>query len=98
MCIPGRPHCICHDPQGKKTMTREEFKEWLKSIDSNGDGCISKDELRAELKRLGMSFTSWKAWRAMVHADLDRNNSIEGEQEIEELIKYAQNHWGITVI
>jgi len=83
--------------RGKKKMTREEFKEWLKCVDSNGDGCISKEELRAALKGLGMSFTSWKSWRAMVHADLDRSNSIQGEKEIEELIKYAQKRWGIIV-
>jgi len=84
--------------RGKKMMmTKEEFRQWLKSIDSNHDGHISMDELRAALKGLGMNFTAWKAWRAMVHADLNRNNSVEGDDEIEELIKYAAKRWGIIV-
>lgn len=78
-------------------MTKEQFKAWLKNIDRNGDGGISMDELRAALKGLGMHFAAWKAWRAMVHADRNHDKLIQGDQEVEELIKYAEKHWGIVV-
>lgn len=87
---------VSRSMQDKKT-TKEQFKAWLKNIDRNGDGCISMDELRAALKGHGMSFPAWKAWWAMVHADRNHDKLIQGDQEVEELIKYAEKRWGIVV-
>ncbi|ONK67249.1 uncharacterized protein A4U43_C06F18180 [Asparagus officinalis] len=84
--------------RGKMQMTREEFKKWLESMDGDGDGQVSKSELRAALKGLGMHFTRWKTWRAMSRADLNHNKKVDSEQEIDELIKYAAIHWGILVV
>ncbi|KAI0494837.1 hypothetical protein KFK09_024982 [Dendrobium nobile] len=78
-------------------LTAQEFKEWLKSIDLNGDGLISRKELRDGLRALGMNSTPWKAWRALVHADLNHNKHIDGDKEVEELVNYARKRWGIIV-
>ncbi|KAK8930965.1 hypothetical protein KSP39_PZI016719 [Platanthera zijinensis] len=77
-------------------MTPEKFREWIKSIDQNGDGRISWQELRDALRVLGMRCTRWKAWCALVHADLNHNNHIDGDLEVNELMKYAAKRWGIT--
>ncbi|KAL0908665.1 hypothetical protein M5K25_023170 [Dendrobium thyrsiflorum] len=79
-------------------LTVQQFKDWLKSIDRDGDGKISRKELRDALRVLGMNCTRWKAWRALVHADLNHNKHIDGDDEVEELIKYARKRWGIVVI
>ncbi|KAL0908664.1 hypothetical protein M5K25_023169 [Dendrobium thyrsiflorum] len=78
-------------------MTIIKFKDWLKSIDLNGDGLISRKELRDGLRALGLNSTQWKAWRALVHADLNHNKHVDGDEEFEELIKYARERWGIVV-
>ncbi|XP_020582873.1 uncharacterized protein LOC110026322 [Phalaenopsis equestris] len=76
----------------------KQFREWLKSIDRDGDGKISRQELRDALRVLGKSCSRWKAWRALVHADLNHNKHIDGDDEVEELIKYAVKRWGIVVV
>ncbi|KAH0451811.1 hypothetical protein IEQ34_019110 [Dendrobium chrysotoxum] len=78
-------------------LTEQEFKKWLKSIDLNNDGLISRKELRDGLRALGLNSIQWKAWRALVHADLNHNKHIDGDGEVEELIKYARKRWGIVV-
>lgn len=78
-------------------MTEQQFRKWLKTVDVNGDRLISRRELRDALRALGLRCTCWKSWRAMVHADLNRNKHIDGELEIEELIEYAKKRWGILV-
>ncbi|KAG0470024.1 hypothetical protein HPP92_016135 [Vanilla planifolia] len=82
---------------GAFLLSEQQFKDWLKSIDINGDGLISQKELREALRALGQSFTHWKAWRAMRHADLNRNNFIDGDVEIKELMRYATK-WGIVAV
>ncbi|KAH0451409.1 hypothetical protein IEQ34_018708 [Dendrobium chrysotoxum] len=76
-------------------LTLQQFKDWLKSIDRDGDGKISMKELRDALRVLGMNCTRWKAWRALVHADLNRNQHIDSDDEVEELIKYARKRWAL---
>ncbi|PKA65632.1 Calcium-binding protein CML24 [Apostasia shenzhenica] len=86
---------ILHMPDA--TTTEQRFREWLiKIVDQNGDGRISRGELREALRALGRSSTWWKSWRAMKHADLNRNNFIDGDMEIEELMRYASK-WGIVI-
>ncbi|KAJ0974955.1 hypothetical protein J5N97_016920 [Dioscorea zingiberensis] len=60
MRLEKRP-CISH--HGK--MEREQFMEWLKHVDANGDGMISKKELQDALRELGMDWVRWKARRGM---------------------------------
>ncbi|KAK1315423.1 hypothetical protein QJS10_CPA06g02353 [Acorus calamus] len=77
-------------------MTEQQFVQWLDDIDTNKDGMISKEELRKALHDLGLHFTRWKAGRGMAHGDLNHNHYIDGHEELEKLIAYAKNRWGIV--
>ncbi|KAJ0974963.1 hypothetical protein J5N97_016928 [Dioscorea zingiberensis] len=77
-------------------MTRQEFMQWLKNVDLNGDGLISKEELMNALKALGLSWTWWKARRALARADLDKNGYINGSKEEEALADFFTEQWGIV--
>lgn len=59
-------------------------------MDANGDGIISKSELKATLKRAGALFTNWKANWAMASADVNDNGVIDGDMELKDVIEYAQ--------
>ncbi|KAK1256938.1 hypothetical protein QJS04_geneDACA017222 [Acorus gramineus] len=76
-------------------MTEEEFLKWIDDIDTNRDRQVSKQELKKALRDLGVSFIGWKVWRAMRHADLNRNGCIDGQKEIRKLIDCARR-WGIV--
>ena len=80
-----------------KGMSKEQFMEWLKTMDLDGDGKISKQELRAALRAQGQHFTTLKTWRAFSHADLNKNKYVDGDKEISALIAHANKHWGMKV-
>ncbi|KAK1256948.1 hypothetical protein QJS04_geneDACA017223 [Acorus gramineus] len=76
-------------------MTEEEFLKWIDDIDADGDHQVSKQELKKALHDLGISFISWKAWRAMRRSDLNHNRHIDGQKEVRKLIDCARG-WGIV--
>ncbi|KAF5193951.1 Calmodulin [Thalictrum thalictroides] len=65
-------------------MTVEEFKVWLKKFDADGDGRISKNELRTAMRDLGMCFTTWKSRKGVRIADANGDGFID-DNEIEGL-------------
>ncbi|KAH7652835.1 EF-hand-containing protein [Dioscorea alata] len=81
----------------EKRMSKEQFKEWLKTVDVDGDGKISKQELTNALRALGLHFSGWKAGRGIVHADLNKNKHVDGDKEISALIAYANKRWGMNI-
>ncbi|PIA56438.1 hypothetical protein AQUCO_00700635v1 [Aquilegia coerulea] len=80
----------------KKTMTVEDFKTWLKQFDADGDGRISKNELRTAIRDLGMCFTTWKARKGVRIADANGNGFLD-ENEIEGLVEFAKNKLGMKI-
>ncbi|KAG1366617.1 Calmodulin-1 [Cocos nucifera] len=78
-------------------MNEQQFKDWLRRVDLNGDGRISRDELKQTLHDLEINWATLKAWWAVLRNDLNRNHCIDGELEIKKLKKYAAKHWGIVV-
>ena len=88
----------CHRPE-LYFPSKEKFKEWIKSIDSNGDGKISRQELRAALKRLGFSCATLRSWLAVGRIDRNRNGLIDGdsEEEMKLFVEYMKKHWNIVV-
>ncbi|KAJ0977593.1 hypothetical protein J5N97_013067 [Dioscorea zingiberensis] len=85
------------DANHARKMTKQEFMQWLKDVDLNGDGGISRKELRCALKAMNQKFAWFKAWRAMRHADLNKNGVIKGGNEEEALFAYARERLGIVV-
>lgn len=82
---------------GKLLMNPEEFKKWLKKFDTDEDGRISLDELRAAVKEMGGWFTKWKCRDGIRAADLDGTGFIE-DNEINNLKDFALKHLGIRII
>ncbi|OVA15806.1 EF-hand domain [Macleaya cordata] len=78
-------------------MSLEQFREWFKRIDTNGDGRISKQELEEALRKLGIWFPRWRARRANDHSDKNHNGLVDGDLEIIELLEYVKKRWGIDI-
>nr|DAD25184.1 TPA_asm: hypothetical protein HUJ06_026648 [Nelumbo nucifera] len=92
-------HVFPADSPAKPKMTVEEFKDWLLSIDTNGDGRISKKELEEALLKLNFKFAGWKAWRALNKADINKNKGIDYDvpEEMDKLIECALG-WGVIIV
>ncbi|MCL7035822.1 hypothetical protein MKW94_005089 [Papaver nudicaule] len=93
----GRPPKRCASGKHKQEMTLEEFKLWLKEFDTDGDGRISKQELREALRGAGRWFTTWKSGRGVRSADANRDGFIN-ENEMSSLIKFATKELGIEIV
>ena len=85
------------DPDGKLVMSPEEFKNWLKGFDRNGDGRISKGELREAMRAKGVWFAGWKCHEGLSAADKDGNGFIE-DDEMNNLKDFALKHLGIKIV
>ena len=66
-------------------------------MDGNGDGVISKKELEKAIRSLGLWFPSWKAKRAFAAVDSNDNGLIDTDEELKELIEFAQTNWGLVI-
>nr|DAD21576.1 TPA_asm: hypothetical protein HUJ06_023039 [Nelumbo nucifera] len=69
-----------------------DFMKWLKSVDTNNDGHISKEELQKVLKGQKFWFPGLRAGRALGRADLNHNGVIDIglKDEVAKLKEYAK--------
>lgn len=68
---------------GRRVMTLQQFKQWLNtSFDANGDGRISKDELREVLRITGGFFASWKSNKVLKSIDSNHDGFIDDKEFI----------------
>ncbi|XP_058075577.1 uncharacterized protein LOC131224003 [Magnolia sinica] len=86
------PHPPPQAPRPDATI--QEIKAWVKSLDNNNDGVISKEELVAGLRGLHVWFARWNGRRTMKNADLNGNGIIDNDAEFLELESFVQSHWG----
>ncbi|KAK6938704.1 EF-hand domain [Dillenia turbinata] len=87
---------VFHAKGATTTWTDDQLRELLKRYDANGDGRISKQELKRAFKDLGLWFSDWRAQRALHHADLDGDGFIS-DDELNILVSYASGKWGFTI-
>ncbi|WP_411026283.1 hypothetical protein, partial [Salmonella sp. s58078] len=69
-------------------MTVQQFKQWLKSFDVNGDNRISQQELCEAVRFSGRWFAGRKGKKGINCADKNRNGFVD-EDEIENLLDFA---------
>jgi len=82
---------------GKRVMTLQQFKQWLKtSFDANGDGRISKGELREALRITGGLFASWKSNKVFKSVDSNHDGFID-DKEFINLARFAEKHLNIRI-
>ncbi|KAJ6954965.1 hypothetical protein NC652_006415 [Populus alba x Populus x berolinensis] len=72
-------------------MTMAQFRIWVKTLDADKDGKISKDELADAVRGNGGWFAGWKGKRGVKAADANGNGVID-DSEIDMLAAFAQKH------
>ncbi|KAL6216576.1 hypothetical protein ACLB2K_009799 [Fragaria x ananassa] len=81
--------CWPHDKKVPAAQWSPELvRDLFKSADKNGDGKLSKEELKAAFRRLGSRWSSYRARRALRHVDANGDGVISNE-ELNDLINYA---------
>ena len=79
-------------------MTLEDFKEWLKQFDVNGDGRISKSELKKVIKHAGIWFGFLRCPKVMKYADVNHNGFIgDDDDEISKLAEFVTKNLGMKM-
>ncbi|PKU62138.1 polcalcin Phl p 7-like [Dendrobium catenatum] len=79
-------------------MTIEEFRQWIRRFDVNGDGRISRNELRHAIRSIGVRFSGWRSNRWIRQADANGDGFIDVEGEIDNLLDYAKSNLGINIV
>lgn len=69
-------------------LTETQLKSIFRRFDIDGDGLLSKQELRNAFYHLGSQLPGWRADRALHHADSNGDGYVN-EDELEEVVKYA---------
>ncbi|KAK8362431.1 hypothetical protein V6Z11_A03G103700 [Gossypium hirsutum] len=69
-------------------LTKPQVKRILESFDRNGDGRLSKQELKSALYYMGSHFPSWRAAQALNRADGNDDGYIS-EGEMDDLVEYV---------
>ncbi|KAA8537744.1 hypothetical protein F0562_027676 [Nyssa sinensis] len=73
-------------------LSKEKQKGILKQYDKDGNGRLSKKELKVAFHNPGLHFSSWRARKAFRQADANGDGYIS-EDEMKNLITYS-SRWG----
>ncbi|KAH7524689.1 hypothetical protein FEM48_Zijuj06G0146300 [Ziziphus jujuba var. spinosa] len=76
---------------GRGVIDEKELKRILKAHDVDGDGWLSKNELKEAFRKLGSRFPALRAALALNHADANNDGYIS-DGELDQLVKYIVNH------
>ena len=94
--VPPNARCLFPGKEHRNAITVPEFKLWLKQFDTDGDGRISRKELREAIRRRGAWFSGLRARFAVRRADRNRNGFVD-DSEIEGLIQFAERELGFRI-
>ncbi|KAJ0085807.1 hypothetical protein Patl1_08980 [Pistacia atlantica] len=72
----------------KRASDQKQLEEIFKKNDVDGDGRLTKEELKKAFEQLGSRNPGWRVHRAFRHADNYKDGSISLE-ELDELVKYV---------
>ena len=78
----------CYKKPARVPRTWEQVMDLFNSFDKDGDGMLSKEELKAAFRELGSRWGGFRARRALSHADANHDGLISKE-EIKDLVNYA---------
>lgn len=79
-----------------KPYTDAQLKGVFRRCSADGDGRLSRQELKNAFSSLGSFAPRWRAIRALRRVDKNRDSFIIGEEELENLVRYAAKQ-GYTV-
>ncbi|PKA55456.1 Polcalcin Jun o 2 [Apostasia shenzhenica] len=79
-------------------ITVEEFRQWMRRFDVNGDGHISREELRRAVRSIGSRFSGWRSGQWIRQADTNDDGLIDVDREIDNLIDYAKTKLGLKIV
>ncbi|XWS25629.1 hypothetical protein CRYUN_Cryun27aG0084300 [Craigia yunnanensis] len=69
-------------------LTEAQLKSIFKRFDTNGDGRLSKQELRDAFASLGSYLPGWRAGRGLYQANGNGDGYVS-DDELDDLVKYA---------
>lgn len=76
--------------KGMTVTNEKDLKQILKAHDVDGDGRLSKNELKEAFRKLGAWFPAFRAARALSHAHANNDGYIS-DDELDQLVKYIVN-------
>ncbi|KAJ8762219.1 hypothetical protein K2173_007375 [Erythroxylum novogranatense] len=86
------PHNV---PKASNLTHTEELKTTFKHHDADGDGKLSREELKKAFQKLDSRFPGWRASKALQHVDTNRDGSISFDKEMDALVKYVMEIMGV---
>ncbi|KAL2963944.1 hypothetical protein AAZX31_17G230000 [Glycine max] len=69
-------------------VTENQIREILRKADSNGDGRLSKEELKKAFKEFGSKMPGWRACRLLRKADTNHDGVLTME-ELDTIVDFA---------
>ncbi|GMI89713.1 hypothetical protein HRI_002640600 [Hibiscus trionum] len=93
MAIKTRSYSV----EGKRVMTIDEFKRWLKKFDEDKDGKISRDELADAVRVSGGWFARRKSKYGIRSVDGNGNGFVD-DNEIKNLADFAEKHLNVWIL
>ncbi|KAK9946522.1 hypothetical protein M0R45_011985 [Rubus argutus] len=72
------------------TYPTDSIRTTFESADKNGDGKLSKTEVKEAFAKLGAFCPDYRAWKARRHADANHDGFISLDEELKELVNYTQ--------